>query len=91
MDSYIQRLKDLEKFEFIKKTTEIMNKKTKIYLLTQKGLTLTPIIFSLAKWSYENIRKSSHPFFDELSSQKKDINELHQEIIDAYKKKAVIT
>ena len=84
------RLKNLEKFGFIKKSTHPHNKKTNIYTLTKKGLSLTPIIMSLATWTHENLKKSNHLFFDKIYSQNKVENDLEHKIIKIYKEKSNI-
>ncbi len=53
------RLKSLEENGFITKTKPLNNKKTNIYLLTEKGLSLIPIIVELAIWGDANINKPS--------------------------------
>lgn len=50
------RLKSLEQNGFITKTKPANNKKTNIYLLTEKGLSLIPIIVELAIWGDANIQ-----------------------------------
>ena len=50
------KLKYLEEFGIITKTQLPDNKKTNLYLLTEKGLALTPIIVELSIWSDENVR-----------------------------------
>jgi len=50
------KLKYLEEFGIITKTQLPDNKKTNLYLLTEKGLALTPIIVELSVWSDENVR-----------------------------------
>lgn len=54
------RLKMLEEFQLIKKEKLLHNKKTNIYLLSKKGLELTPVIIELAIWGDSNLRES-HP------------------------------
>lgn len=54
------RLKMLEKFKIISKEKLPNNKKTNIYILTEKGLGLTPTIIELTLWSDGNIREY-HP------------------------------
>ena len=54
------RLKMLEEFEMLSKTKLPHNKKTNIYLLTEKGLKLTPTIVELALWGDHNL-KENHP------------------------------
>jgi DNA-binding HxlR family transcriptional regulator len=51
------KLKYLEKFGIITKSQLPGNKKTNLYLLTEKGLALTPIIVELSVWSDENVRE----------------------------------
>ena len=50
------KLKCLEELEIISKLDHPSNKKTKIYRLTEKGLSLTPIIVELSIWSDANLR-----------------------------------
>ena len=54
------RLKMLEEYKMITKEKLPDNKKTNIYLLTEKGLSLTPTIVELTLWSEGNIREF-HP------------------------------
>ncbi|SEB41350.1 DNA-binding transcriptional regulator, HxlR family [Tenacibaculum sp. MAR_2009_124] len=51
------KLKILEEFDIIRKTKLPHNKKTNLYLLTDIGLGLTPIIVELAAWGDGNLRK----------------------------------
>lgn len=50
------RLKMLEEFKIITKEKLPNNKKTNIYRLTEKGISLAPIIVELALWSDTNVR-----------------------------------
>lgn len=50
------KLKLLEEAAIITKNKLPDNKKTNIYLLTEKGLALTPIIVELAHWSDHHLR-----------------------------------
>lgn len=54
------KLKLLEEWGLIIKTRRPNNKKTNLYLLTEKGLALTPILVELAVWSDNNLR-DIHP------------------------------
>lgn len=54
------KLKFLEEVGLIIKTKRPDNKKTNLYLLTEKGLSLTPILIELATWSDKNLR-DVHP------------------------------
>jgi len=51
------KLKCLEELGIITKTQLPDNKKSNIYLLTEKGIALTPIIVELSIWSDENVRE----------------------------------
>ncbi|MEN8927456.1 MAG: helix-turn-helix domain-containing protein [Flavobacteriales bacterium] len=51
------KLKQLEEFGIIIKTRLPNNKKSNIYLLTEKGLALIPIILELGIWSDSHLRK----------------------------------
>lgn len=54
------KLKILEEIGIILKTQRPDNKKTNLYLLTEKGLALTPILVELAIWSDTHLR-DIHP------------------------------
>lgn len=54
------RLKLLEELGIIIKTKRPDNKKSNLYLLTDKGLALTPILVELATWSDRHLR-DIHP------------------------------
>ncbi len=54
------KLKLLEEAGIIIKTKRPNNKKTNLYLLTDKGLALTPVLIELATWSDGHLR-DIHP------------------------------
>jgi len=54
------KLKLLDELGIIIKTKRPNNKKTNLYLLTDKGLALTPILVELATWSDKHLR-DVHP------------------------------
>ncbi|GAB5551829.1 MAG: hypothetical protein Sapg2KO_14200 [Saprospiraceae bacterium] len=54
------KLKMLEEFGIITKSKLPNNKKTNLYLLTDMGLALTPILVELALWSDQHLR-GIHP------------------------------
>ncbi|MEO1516447.1 MAG: helix-turn-helix domain-containing protein [Bacteroidota bacterium] len=54
------KLKQLEEWGIILKTKRPNNKKTNLYLLTEKGLALTPVLLELAIWSDAHLR-DVHP------------------------------
>jgi DNA-binding HxlR family transcriptional regulator len=54
------KLKLLEEVGIIIKTKRPDNKKTNLYLLTDKGLALTPVLVELATWSDSHLR-DLHP------------------------------
>ena len=79
------RLKTLEKIGFIVKQKLPNNQKTNHYILTEKGLSLTPIIIELALWSHHNIKSVENQDIVNF----KDKNELYLGIIERYKSKTV--
>lgn len=62
------------------------NQKTNHYFLTEKGLSLTPVIIELALWSHYNIK----PVNNQDLANIEDKNELHLAIIERYKSKTAI-
>jgi len=54
------KLKLLEELGVIAKTKRPDNRKTNLYLLTEKGLALTPLLVELATWSDTHLREV-HP------------------------------
>ena len=79
------RLKSLEKMGFIVKQKLPDNQKTNHYFLTEKGLSLTPVIIELALWSHHNIK----PVENHDIVNFKEKNELYLAIIERYKSKTV--
>lgn len=77
------RLKTLEKTGFIVKEKLPDNQKTNHYFLTEKGLSLTPVVIELALWSHHNIK----PVDNHDMANVKDKNELHLVTIQKYKSK----
>ncbi len=51
------RLKKLEEYKIITKEKLPDNKKTNIYRLTEKGISLAPVLIELAIWSDANLRE----------------------------------
>ena len=80
------RLKTLLKIGLIIKQKLPENQKTNHYFLTEKGLSLTPVIVELALWSHHNIK----PVDNQDLANVKDKNELHLAIIERYKSKTAI-
>jgi|TARA_B110000238_G_scaffold282_1_gene282 DNA-binding HxlR family transcriptional regulator len=50
------RLKMLMEYEIIRKEKLPVNKQKNLYILTERGLNLTPVIVNLMLWSDKNIR-----------------------------------
>ena len=51
------KLKCLESFGLVERKNHPTNKKTKLYHLTEKGLSLAPVLVELAIWSDKNLRE----------------------------------
>ena len=83
------KLKCLEEYGIITKTQLPDNKKTNIYLLTDKGLALTPIIVELSIWSDENVRELNPIMREspEIAIMKNDKNTFIAMILENYKAK----
>lgn len=79
------RLKMLEDFHMIKKEKLPHNKKTNIYLLTEKGLGLTPIIVELVLWSDGNLREFHPDITPPLDGMADYKEKTIQMLIDKYK------
>ncbi len=62
------RLKLLENVKLIYKQKSPYNKKINLYLLTEKGIRLTPTITELILWSEENIDEY-HPNMNSIKDQ----------------------
>jgi DNA-binding HxlR family transcriptional regulator len=58
------KLKLLEDWGMVIKTKRPNNKKTNLYLLTEKGLALAPLLVELALWSDGNLR-DVHPTIED--------------------------
>lgn len=83
------RLKMFEKIEIVRKEKLPHNKKTNIYVLTQRGLELAPAIIELALWSHKNMRSynvisMSEEHFISIDQNKKRFIE---SIVNTYKDK----
>ncbi|NRB64843.1 MAG: helix-turn-helix transcriptional regulator [Saprospiraceae bacterium] len=79
------KLKCLEQFELVERKNHPSNKKTKLYHLTDKGLSLAPVVVDLAIWSDQNLREFN-PIMrqsDELEFMKSN----REGAIEALKKK----
>jgi len=83
------KLKCLEELGIITKTQLPDNKKTNLYLVTEKGLALTPIIVELSIWSDENVRELNSIMRDspEIAIMKSDKNTFIKMIQENYKAK----
>lgn len=84
------RLKLLEKFGIINKENHPKNKKTNIYILTEKGLSFTPILIELMFWSKENIQEfhpnlNIHPELDKIKRNKEQSSKQITETYNKYK------
>ena len=81
------RLKMLEEYKMISKKKLPHNKKTNIYLLTEKGLGLTPTIVELTLWSDGNIREYHSSIISDsrIAMVKKNKEESIKMIVESYK------
>jgi DNA-binding HxlR family transcriptional regulator len=77
------RLKLLASYKLIFKTKAPDNKKENIYLLTEKGIRLTPIIIEFSLWGDSNMRKFNH--IDIIDGLKAEKSVIIKTIQDNYK------
>lgn len=81
------RLKMLEEFKMISKEKLPHNKKTNIYVLTEKGLGLVPAIIELTIWTYGNIGEFNPTLVSDerLEMMKGDKEEFIKMLVENYK------
>jgi len=77
------RLKLLASYKLIFKTKALDNKKENIYLLTEKGIRLTPIIMEFSLWGDSNMREFNQ--LDIINELKADQSVIIKTIQDNYK------
>ena len=76
------RLKLLESYKLIFKTKMPDNKKENIYLLTEKGIHLAPIIIEFSLWGNSNMRKFNQ--IDNIEGLNLDKTLIIQTVQDSY-------
>ena len=76
------RLKLLESYKLISKTKIPENKKENIYLLTEKGIRLTPIIIEFSLWGDTNMREFNE--IDDIEGLNSDKSYVIQSVQDSY-------
>tara|TARA_B100000768_G_scaffold68592_1_gene66024 strand:- start:75 stop:494 length:420 start_codon:yes stop_codon:yes gene_type:complete len=76
------RLKLLASYKLIFKTKAANNKKENIYLLTEKGIRLTPIIIEFSLWGNSNMREFNE--IDDIEGLNSDKNLIIQAVQDSY-------
>lgn len=76
------RLKLLESYKLIFKTKVSDNKKENIYLLTEKGIRLTPIIIEFSLWGNSNMREFNE--IDDIEGLNSDKTLIIQTVQDSY-------
>ena len=76
------RLKLLESYKLIFKTKVPENKKENIYLLTEKGIRLTPIIIEFSLWGETNMREFNE--IDDIKGLNADKTLIIQTVQDSY-------
>ncbi|MCL7764736.1 helix-turn-helix transcriptional regulator [Polaribacter sp. Z014] len=76
------RLKLLESYKLISKTKIPENKKENIYLLTEKGIRLTPIIVEFSLWGDTNMREFNK--INDIEGLNSDKSYVIQSVQDSY-------
>ena len=87
------KLKQLEDFGIIIKTKLPDNKKSNIYLLTEKGLALIPVIVELGIWSDNHLRDLNPTIYigKGIESLRKNKAEFGEVIEQKYREKLATT
>ena len=83
------RLKKLEKFGLISKNSDIQNRKTKIYKLTDSGLELIPTLLEISIWGKNNIKIFNQKYqnlLDSIKNKQKLIEKLQHEYLESFNK-----
>ncbi|GGG46872.1 winged helix-turn-helix transcriptional regulator [Bizionia arctica] len=76
------RLKLLESYKLLSKTKIPENKKENIYLLTEKGIRLTPIIVEFSLWGDTNMREFNK--IKDIEGLNSDKSYIIQSVEDSY-------
>ena len=76
------RLKLLESYKLIFRTKMPENKKENIYLLTEKGIRLTPIMIEFSLWGNSNMREFNE--IDDIDGLNADKTLIIQTVQDSY-------
>lgn len=86
------RLRKLEEFKIISKNKLPDNKKSNIYILTQKGLELTPMIAELTLWGEKNIKEFHPELYSDtrIEMLKNDKEGFIKMLIENYKKENLL-
>lgn len=87
------KLKCLEQYGLIVRKNHPTNRKTKLYHLTEKGLSLAPVIIDLAIWSDTNLRELN-PIMsqsEELALMKNDREGFIDLIMKRYREKLAMS
>jgi len=87
------KLKLLEEVGIIIKTQRPDNKKTNLYLLTDKGLALTPVLVALATWS-DGYLRDIHPTIvngEAMEFLRNDKAAFASALVEKYKEKLATT
>ena len=76
------RFKLLESYKLIYRTKMPENRKENIYLLTEKGIRLTPVIIELSLWGNSNMREFNE--IDDIDGLNSDKTQIIQTVKNRY-------
>ena len=87
------KLKLLEEVGIITKSKRPNNKKTNVYRLTEKGLSLTPVLIELAIWSDNQLREMHPDLLDGegLKQIRKDKNAFAHSLVEQYREQTGVS
>ena len=76
------RLKLLESYKLLAKTKLPENKKENIYLLTEKGIRLTPLVIEFSLWGTDNMKEFNE--IDDIEGLHSDKSTIIKSVQDSY-------
>ena len=76
------RLKLLESYKLVAKTKLPENKKENIYLLTEKGVRLTPIVIEFSLWGTDNMQEFNR--IDDIEGLDSDKSAIIKSVQESY-------
>lgn len=82
------RLYLLEHEGVIQHILSSIDKKVKLYYLTDRGIDLFPVLYEMVHWSKRNLNKKFHPFanthYQSITKNQKNYKEKREELLELH-------